>query len=115
VFSSVSLPQISGTIAYNRQYVWFNVEPDRVCYTDFMDNEPHFEWLTQVRARGWGDALSTALDILEPFGTLGAQFLWIAQPAFGLFGAEAVVRGLAQVLEAPGGIEALRKALEEDL
>jgi hypothetical protein len=80
-----------------------------------MNNEPHFEWLTQVQARGWGGALSTALDVLEPFGALGAQFLWVAQPAFGLLGAEAIVRGLAQALEEPGGIEALRKALEDDL
>jgi hypothetical protein len=79
-----------------------------------MNNEPHFEWLMQVQARGWGGALSTALDVLEPFGALGAQFLWVAQPAFGLLGAEAIVRGLAQALEEPGGIEALRKALEDE-
>lgn len=77
------------------------------------NDQVHFEWLTQVQARGWGGALAAALDILEPFGALGAQFLWVAQPAFGLLGAEAVIRGLAQALEAPGGIEALRKALDD--
>lgn len=77
------------------------------------NDQAHFEWLTQVQARGWGGVLTVALDILEPFGTLGAQFLWVAQPAFGLLGAEAIIRGLAQALEAPGGIEALREALED--
>jgi hypothetical protein len=78
------------------------------------DKQAHLEWLTQVQARGWGGALSTALDVLEPFGALGAQLLWIAQPAFGVFGADAVVRGLAQALEEPGGVEALRQALEDE-
>ena len=62
-------------------------------------------------ARGWGDAFSTALDVLEPLGPLGAQLLWIAQPAARLFGGSAVVGALAQALEQPGGVEHLRQMM----
>ncbi|MCC6803802.1 MAG: hypothetical protein IT319_13035, partial [Anaerolineae bacterium] len=57
------------------------------------------EWIRQIRARGWGDALSTALDVLEPLGPLGAQVLWVAQPAARLVGGWGEMLGaLAQAL-----------------
>ena len=46
-----------------------------------MAENPEYEWIEKIRARGWGDVFSTALDILEPLGPLGAQLLWVAQPA----------------------------------
>lgn len=71
------------------------------------------ELLNEIRARGWGDALSTALDVLEPLGPLGAQVLWVAQPAARLVGGWGDLLGaLAQALEAPGGVERLRQALD---
>ncbi len=72
------------------------------------------EWIKQVRARGWGAAFSTALDVLEPLGPLGAQLLWIAQPAARLIGGWELVGGLAQALEEPGGVDRLREQLEQD-
>ena len=38
-----------------------------------MRNE--YEWIESIKARGWGNAFSTALDILEPLGPIGAQLL----------------------------------------
>jgi len=74
-----------------------------------------YEWIEKIRARGWGDALSTALDILEPLGPLGAQLLWVAQPAARWIGGWGDSLGeLAQVLEEPDGIERLREMLEQD-
>lgn len=74
-----------------------------------------FEWIKEIRARGWGDAFSAALDVLEPLGPLGAQVLWIAQPAARLIGGWGEWFGvLAQALDEPGGIERLRQALDED-
>ena len=69
-----------------------------------------------VRARGWEHAVSTALDVLEPLGPLGAQALWIAQPAARFVGSGwgNALGTLATVLEAPGGIQRLRLALESD-
>ncbi len=73
------------------------------------------DWIEQIRARGWGDALGAALDVLEPLGPLGAQMLWIAQPAAHLIGGWGEMVGdLARLLEEPGGIDRLRRALEDD-
>ena len=83
-----------------------------LCYTPIMIDDA---WIQAIRARGWGDAVSTALDVLEPFGALGAQLLWVAQPAARLIGGWGDTFGaLAQALEEPGGIERLREALEAD-
>ncbi len=73
------------------------------------------DWIRKVQARGWGDVLSAALDILEPLGPLGAQMLWIAQPAAHLIGGWGDgVASLAQALEEPGGVERLRRMLDQD-
>jgi hypothetical protein len=70
------------------------------------------EWVQQVRARGLSGALGVALDVIEPFGPLGAQVLWVAGPALSLVVPRAAITGLAEALEQPGGIERLRQALE---
>ena len=71
------------------------------------------EWIQQVKARGLGDALSTALDVLEPLGPLGAQALWVAQPVLGLVIGHDALEELAETLETPGGVERLRQMLED--
>jgi hypothetical protein len=82
-----------------------------------MSTQPHDpitpDWVQQAKARGLGAALGLALDVLEPFGALGAQVLWTAQPVLGVFVPREVVNGIAQLMEEPGGIERLRKQLEE--
>jgi len=70
-------------------------------------------WIESVRARGLGNVLSVALDVLEPLGPLGAQLLWAAGPVLGLFVSRETLSGLADALEEPGGIERLREQLEE--
>ena len=80
----------------------------------FMAQGNDNDWISQLRARGWGDFLNTALDVLEPLGPLGAQLLWIAQPALGLFVRRDALGALAQALEEPGGIAALRKQLDDE-
>jgi len=71
-------------------------------------------WIQHVKDRGLGDALSTALDVLEPLGPLGAQALWVAQPVLGLFVARETLGNLADALEQPGGVEHLRQMLEDE-
>ena len=74
-----------------------------------------YEWVEKIRARGWENALSLALDVLEPLGPLGAQQLWVAQPAARVNGGwYDALAGLAQTLEEPGGVEHLRRLLDED-
>ncbi|MEO8608569.1 MAG: hypothetical protein ABI690_11835 [Chloroflexota bacterium] len=72
------------------------------------------EWVEQARARGLGNALSVALDVLEPLGPLGAQLLWVAQPVLGIMVSRSMLDSMAQALEEPGGIERLRQQLEAE-
>lgn len=78
-------------------------------YTLFMD------WIEGLRARGLEQAFCTALDVLEPFGPLGAQLIWVAQPAIYIIGRDLwreALTELAEALEEPGGVERLRQRLE---
>ncbi|NDJ59513.1 MAG: hypothetical protein GYB67_00220 [Chloroflexi bacterium] len=77
-----------------------------------MNHAKLYPWIDGLRARGWGAALSTALDVVEPLGPLSAQMLWIAAPALSLFAPRAALDDLAHTLETPGGIEALRAYLD---
>lgn len=64
--------------------------------------------LHQARLHGMALAL---LDAGEPLGPLGAQMLWIAQPALGLIAPRSEIDGLARILEAPGGVAWVREHL----
>lgn len=70
------------------------------------------EWVLQLQSRGLGDALGLALDVLEPLGVLGAQFVWMAQPVLGVWLSRDTVHGIAQTLETPGEIDRIRRFLE---
>ena len=73
------------------------------------------DWIAHIQARGLEQAFCTALDVLEPFGPLGAQLIWIAQPAAHLLGRELwsdALAALAEALEEPGGAARLRSRLE---
>lgn len=71
------------------------------------------DWIKQIKARGLGGAFGVLLDIIEPLGPLGAQILWVAQPALRVFGAGETLDHMAQVLEEPGGIERIRSLLND--
>ncbi|MCB9455390.1 MAG: hypothetical protein H6671_05325 [Anaerolineaceae bacterium] len=58
--------------------------------------------------------LTLALDVLEPFGPLSAQMLWVTQPVLGLVVNRAALDGLARCLETPGGVARLRQQLEDE-
>lgn len=76
-----------------------------------------YRWIEQVKAHGWGNILSAALDVLEPFGVLSAQALWVLQPALGIFVSREALSGVARALEEPGELERLREQLflEDDI
>lgn len=73
------------------------------------------DWIERIQARGLEQVFCTALDVLEPFGPLGAQFIWVAQPAANLIGRDLwgeALAALAEALEEPGGVARLRQRLE---
>lgn len=83
------------------------------CYTLFMG---HTQWIEAVNARGWGGAVRTALDVLEPLGVIGAQMLIIAQPAWNAITPihwRGALGDLAHALENPDALERLRESLGE--
>lgn len=66
-----------------------------------------------IKLRGWQDATGSLLDIIEPIAPLLSQLLWVAQPVSRIFDAETIVRELAETLDSPQGIEALRQQLDD--
>jgi hypothetical protein len=73
-----------------------------------------FDWVDKAKKHGFGNILSLVLDGLKPLGPLGAQLLWILQPASGLFGWRKAIGELAETLEEPDGIDQLQQRLHEE-
>lgn len=78
------------------------------------DQDETHDWVDAVKARGFGGILRVTLDAFEPLGALGAQLLYVAQPLSGVFGWRETVGKIAQSLEEPGGIDAIRRRLDSD-
>ncbi|MCZ7540330.1 MAG: hypothetical protein M5U29_10520 [Anaerolineae bacterium] len=68
-------------------------------------------WGERLHAAGLGGVMAALLDAAEPLAPLGAQALWVAQPALGLVLPRDAVADLARVLDAPGGVAWLRERL----
>ena len=68
-------------------------------------------WSVRLRAAKLDGVVGALLDAAEPFGPLGAQVLWIAQPALGLFVSTDEIGGLANLLDDPAGVAWLRAEL----
>jgi hypothetical protein len=77
----------------------------------------------QLRVSGWSARLNAAgliglvealMDAAEPLGPLGAQLLWVAQPALGMVMPSDTaddIDGLARLLDDPAGVAWLRSEL----
>jgi hypothetical protein len=68
-------------------------------------------WSARLRKAGLGELVGTFLDVAQPLGPLGAQILWIAQPALGFVMPRDEVDGLARLLDHPAGMAWLREEL----
>ena len=66
---------------------------------------------TRLRASGLQDLVGDLMEVAQPLGPLGAQVLWIAQPALGLVISGSSIHDLAQVLDDPAGMVWLRAML----
>lgn len=69
-------------------------------------------WVQAAKARGWGDFARLGVDALAPLGPLGAQLVWVSQPFLSLFVGKDGLATLAEALETPEGLNALRGQLE---
>ncbi len=70
------------------------------------------DWIAELHVRGLARLALNALDVLEPFGPLGAQALYAGGPLAALFGCKAQSEALARTLETPDGMERLRGGLQ---
>ncbi len=75
--------------------------------------ETDTDWIAHVRTNGWGAPVHLLLDVLEPLGPLGAQVMWVLQPALGVFVQRETLQHIAQTLEDPAAMQALRQQLDD--
>lgn len=68
-------------------------------------------WSQRLAASRLDGVVRALLEAAEPLGPLGAQVLWIAQPALGLIVPRDEIGSLARLLDAPGGVVWLREQL----
>jgi hypothetical protein len=75
--------------------------------------QPINDWVEQIKARGLDGAVLTALDLLTPLGTIVAQLLHVVHPASRLVNWQDHIAQLADLLENPEAIDALKRRLEQ--
>lgn len=75
---------------------------------------PSLDWIESLKRRGYAPVLLTLLDVIEPIAPALAQGLWAAQPLAGLWHGRQAAQDLAELLEAPDGIEQLRRRLTDE-
>lgn len=73
-----------------------------------------YAWIDRLKARGGAPYALLTLDVIEPIAPLLAQAVWMGQPLAGLWRGREDAAELAQLLEAPDGIDRLRQRLTED-
>jgi hypothetical protein len=78
------------------------------------DLDQRLSWLREWQGRPLGEWLATALDAFEPIAPVGAQVLYILQPTMGWMIARERLHALAQALETPEGVMAVRQLLRTD-
>ena len=66
---------------------------------------------TTLRQRGLHSAALTLLEAGQPLTFIGSQLLWLAQPALALLWPSAQVHRVAELLEDPQAIDALKQSL----
>jgi hypothetical protein len=68
-------------------------------------------WSGRLQASGLRGLVGVLLEAAEPLGPLGAQVLWVAQPALGVLLPRDEIASLARLLDEPGGMAWLRGRL----
>ena len=70
--------------------------------------------IDKIKRLGGAPFAAILLDVVQPIAPVLAQGLYAAQPLAGLWNGANALGELAQLLEAPDGIEELRRRLADD-
>jgi len=70
--------------------------------------------VTSLKQRGLHTVALTLLEAGQPLAFIGSQLLWLAQPTLALFWPSSQVGQLAQLMEDPTAVSALRQHLAAD-
>ena len=71
-------------------------------------------WAARLQNWGLGGLAPLAIDILRPFGFLGAQALYLLSPVLTAFSSPAQIDQLAALLESPDALDRLSDTLSSD-
>lgn len=74
-----------------------------------LSSEKMQRWALEIRTRGLVDVVIPFLDVLQVWGFVGGQLLWMAVPFFG----ESALAPIAEVLEQPETIRQFQQYLLE--
>ena len=66
-----------------------------------------------IERRGWRLPALAALEAGRPLALVGAQLLWLAQPALSLIISASTIGQFARLLEEPAALDSLVARLEE--
>jgi hypothetical protein len=66
-----------------------------------------------IERRGWRLPALAALEAGRPLALVGAQLLWLAQPALSLIISASTIGQFARLLEEPAALDSLMARLEE--
>ncbi len=75
---------------------------------------PPPDWIERTKGRGQAPLLLSLLDAIEPIAPVLAQGLLVMEPLALLWGGGGALRALAEQLEEPDGLTALRRQLVEE-
>jgi hypothetical protein len=78
-------------------------------------SEATSRWRTGLQKYHLEAIAAAFLDALEPVAVVGAQVLYVLQPALGFLVRHEIIADWATLLETPGGVAWLRQQLVEDL
>ncbi|MBZ0306846.1 MAG: hypothetical protein K8I82_12325 [Anaerolineae bacterium] len=71
-------------------------------------------WREHLQHVGLLDFAGLLLDVAEPLSPIGAQLLWVAQPALSLLIAPEKVASWAETLQDPQQVARFREQLEQE-
>lgn len=75
--------------------------------------EPLKDWVEQIKAHQFDGVALTVLEMLAPFGVIASQLLHVVHPVSRLVNWQDSIVQLADILEDPEAIDALKRRLEQ--